>query len=387
MTRPAHQPIAHAPCFTTAAAEHAFASTPGSVAASASPVTQMAAQGSSTPSIETQYPFDEGARFVEATADVTLDSVMTPLQPAPELLRLHPSGDGHTRFACGSLVVGFTAHHVVADSRATSNFFVSWSQATRGVPVDPAPVRDRAPPSSGPATRPLVEFDHRHLEFKPRTDVGGIHAGDEEVAMHKVHMSREFISKIKAKASPHGAVPGGPPLPVHDDGPRAGRAPGTTLLMAVDGRARMDPQVPDGYTGNVVLWARPTATAGDLVTKPLRHAVELVHRVVNRVEDEDAYFKSFIDFASSGAVEEERLVPTADAEEIGDDPEHRAGSFWELDFGGGQPFFFMPSYLPAKGLLILLSSFYGDGSVDAYVGLYSRDMDTFKSCCYYMDDD
>ena len=56
--------------------------------------------------------------------------------------------------------------------------------------------------------------------------------------------------------------------------------------------------------------------------------------------------------------------------------------FYDLDFGGGRPFFFMPSYLPVEGLLILLPSFAGDGSVDAYVPLFSRHMDTFKNCCY-----
>ena len=45
----------------------------------------------------------------------------------------------------------------------------------------------------------------------------------------------------------------------------------------------------------------------------------------------------------------------------------------------------MPSYLPVEGLLILLPSFVGDGSVDAYVPLFSRDMDTFKNCCYAME--
>ena len=68
---------------------------------------------------------DAGARFVEATADVALAAVM-PLEPAPEVLRLHPDGDGAeelllvqlTRFACGSLAVGHTMHHAVVDGRA-----------------------------------------------------------------------------------------------------------------------------------------------------------------------------------------------------------------------------------------------------------------------------
>jgi hypothetical protein len=59
--------------------------------------------------------------------------------------------------------------------------------------------------------------------------------------------------------------------------------------------------------------------------------------------------------------------------------------FYDMDFGGGRPFFFMPSYLPVEGLLILLPSFVGDSSVDAYVPLFSRHMNTFKNCCYTLD--
>ncbi|EEE61855.1 hypothetical protein OsJ_16525 [Oryza sativa Japonica Group] len=257
---------------------------------------------------------DGGARFVEATADVTLDSVM-PLKP-----------DGG-------------------------------SQATRGAAFHPVPVHDRVS-FFAPRDTPKVEFEHRGVEFKPYDD-------DEDV---------------------HASGGGG-----DDDEARGldGRE-STSVCIAVDGRARMSPPVPDGYTGNVVLWARPTATAGELVTRPLKHAVELINREVIRIND--GYFKSFIDFANSGAVEEERLVASADAAEMVLSPNIEVDSwlripFYDLDFGGGRPFFFMPSYLPVEGLLILLPSFFGDGSVDAYVPLFSRDMDVFKNCCYSFDKD
>jgi len=350
---------------------------------------------------------DEGARFVEATADVALDSVM-PLEPTPAVLALHPSGDDAvelmliqvTRFACGSLVVGFTTQHIVADGRATSNFFLAWSQATRGAALDPVPVHDRESflRSRDP---PLVEFEHRGVEFKPyekHVVESQSHAGgddEEEVVVQKVHFSREFISRLKSRAS------AGMPRPYSTlqcvvahlwrcmttaRGLDEGQS--TSVCIAVDGRARMSPQVPDGYTGNVVLWARPTARAGELVAKPLQHAVGLINREVARIND--GYFKSFIDFASSAAVDKERLVAAADAAEMVLSPDIEVDSwlripFYDLDFGGGRPFFFMPSYLPVEGLLILLPSFVGDGSVDAYVPLFSRDMDTFKDCCYAME--
>lgn len=173
----------------------------------------------------------------------------------------------------------------------------------------------------------------------------------------------------------------------------------TELHIAVNGRARMRrPPVPDGYTGNAVLWARPTATAGDLVAMPLRHVVELIRQEVSRIDD--GYFRSFIDFASSGgAVENEQLVPTADASETAKSPHVAVYSvlgspFHEIDFGGagagagghgGQPFFFMPSYVPVEGLVVVVPSFCNDGSVDAYVSLFSHNVDEFKTCCYSLE--
>jgi hypothetical protein len=146
-----------------------------------------------------------------------------------------------------------------------------------------------------------------------------------------------------------------------------------------------DPPVPEGYTGNVVLWARPRTTAGELVSMPLRRAVELISREVARVDD--GYFRSFIDFASSGAVDEERLVPSADSSETVLCPDVEVDSllhapFYDLDFGGGPPFFFMPSYLPVEGSVFIFRSFSGDRSVDAYVPLFRRAIDTFNKCCY-----
>ncbi|XAR60070.1 Putrescine N-hydroxycinnamoyltransferase [Bertholletia excelsa] len=93
---------------------------------------------------------DEGVRFVEASVDGTLDQAM-PLKPSPSLLSLHPSTKGVvelvqvqiTRFTCGSMVVGFTAHHLVGDGQSASNFLVAWGQACRGVKINLRPFQNR----------------------------------------------------------------------------------------------------------------------------------------------------------------------------------------------------------------------------------------------------
>ncbi|GJN04691.1 hypothetical protein PR202_ga22258 [Eleusine coracana subsp. coracana] len=140
------------------------------------------------------------------------------------------------------------------------------------------------------------------------------------------------------------------------------------------------------YTGNVVLWAQATTTVGELLAKPLRHAVELISRDVARIDD--SYFRSFIDFASSGTVEKERLVPTASLAKTMD---HSTSVFvsnmkgipvYDLDFGDGRPFFCTRVYPPQEGFISILPPFTSDGSMDVQVGLFRSAIGIFENCCY-----
>jgi shikimate O-hydroxycinnamoyltransferase len=68
-----------------------------------------------------------------------------------------------TQFACGSLAVGFTANHTVADRHATSDFLVAWGRAAPGLPIGPPPHhRPSLFPQRDP---PRVEFEHRGVEY------------------------------------------------------------------------------------------------------------------------------------------------------------------------------------------------------------------------------
>jgi hypothetical protein len=58
--------------------------------------------------------------------------------------------------------------------------------------------------------------------------------------------------------------------------------------------------------------------------------------------------------------------------------------FCELNFGTGNPTYFMPSYYPSEGTLYLVPSF-GDGSVDAFVPVFKYNLEAFKECCYAME--
>ncbi|TVU24286.1 hypothetical protein EJB05_26709, partial [Eragrostis curvula] len=302
-----------------------------------------------------------------------------------------------TRFKCGSYVVGYTLHHLVADGHAMATTMVAFGQATRGIAVDPVPL------FFAPRNPPRVEFEHRGAEFKlPGTEkaCGGSNVSGDEVVVHRVRFTRALMSSLKSMASP----PAGAQRRQYSTvqcvvahlwrcitaARRLGGREVTVARVAMDGRARLrhPPAVPQEYVGNVVLWARPAATVAELAAeKPLGHAADLVARTVERMDGR--YFRSFIGFAGSGAVEAEGLAPTADAAKMVLSPGVEVYSllgfsFRDIDFGSGVPFFHMRGFVAEEGLVFLVPSLSGDGSVYAYVNLFRRDIDMFKDCCYSM---
>lgn len=115
---------------------------------------------------------DAGVRFVEASVDIKLDEVM-PLKPTAFYRKFHPRTEGVeellqvqvTRFTCGSILVGVTAHHYVADGKGSSHFLVAWGQASRGLDIHPLPLR-RDQFMFKPRDPPVIEYEHRGVEFK-----------------------------------------------------------------------------------------------------------------------------------------------------------------------------------------------------------------------------
>ncbi|KAM3373380.1 hypothetical protein ACQJBY_020037 [Aegilops geniculata] len=348
---------------------------------------------------------DHGARVVEASLDADLVDVAPP-KPKPELLWLHPNLEEAmdevvvlqlTRFRCGSLAVGFTANHAVTDGRGTSNFLVAWGRATRGLATGLPPVYNHDELFL-PRSVPRVEFDHRNREYylpPLLTNIGSEAIDDvkkSSIVIHKVHFTKDWIARLRASASEGRDRPFSRFETILAHLWRAmtrarglGHNETSTIRLSVDGRDRLG--VPAEYAGNLVLWAFPQATAGDLLNRPLKHAAQVIHDEVARVADAD-YFRSFVDFASSGAVEEEGLAPSAalNLREVLC-PHLEVHSwlsfpFYDLDFGTGTPSYVMPSYFPAEGLIFLMPFYIGDGSVDAFVPVFQCNVEAFKQCVY-----
>ncbi|XP_009626006.1 agmatine hydroxycinnamoyltransferase 1-like [Nicotiana tomentosiformis] len=347
---------------------------------------------------------DEGVRFIEASVDATLDEVL-PLKPSPSLLKLHPGMKDVveliqvqvTRFTCGSVVVGFTGHHMIADGHAASNFFVAWGQACRGVEITPLPLHDRA--IFHTRNPPLIEFNHVGAEFMSKSvnkkEFIKLENTEKNIIVHKVHFTLEFLGKLKANASfmngKTKTYSTFESLVAHlwrviTKSRELDGSQNTQIRISVDGRRRVVPRVADEFFGNLVLWAFPTSKVRDLVNEPLHFATKIIHDAITKVDDK--YFKSFIDFANHEVNED--LIPTADMKKDTLCPNLEVDSwlrfpFYDLDFGTGCPFVFMPSYYPTEGMMFLVPSFIGDGSIDAFIPLYHDNLPTFKKICYSLD--
>ncbi|KAK1633006.1 hypothetical protein QYE76_007321 [Lolium multiflorum] len=342
---------------------------------------------------------DRGVRVVEASVDADMVD-MAPAKPTPELLKLHPDLEGEleevvllqlTRFRCGSLAIGFTSNHVVADGHATSNFLVAWGRATRGLPMGLPPVHHHKDLFK-PRSSPRVEHDHRSREYykpSPTAALGHHVDGADNIVIHKAHFTKDFIAGIRANASEGRGRPFSRfEIILAHLWRTMTRARGlsqeetSTIRLSVDGRHRLGK--PAEYFGNMVLWAFPCATVGDLLNRPLKHAAQVIHDEVARVDG--AYFQSFVDFATSGAAKKEGLARSALCKDVLC-PDVEVDSwltfpFYELDFGTGSPSYFMPSYFPTEGMLFLAPSYIGDGSVDAFVPVFEHNLQAFKECCY-----
>ncbi|MCL7030824.1 hypothetical protein MKW94_026011 [Papaver nudicaule] len=348
---------------------------------------------------------DEGLRFIEASADCTLDQAMP--------FTFSPSFEGVkelalvqlTRFTCGSLVFSFSSNHIVADGVLMIKFMMSWAQACRGIKICPRPLHDRN--IFVPRNPSNIQFDHRSFEMtkrKLKNDPMMPCYSQDDLVHEVLHCSPELIARLKSKASSS--------FPDVDNGglrttystfeclvahlwkviTRVRRLPDsqrTYVKISVNGRRRLIPRVPDEYFGNLVLWAYPETTGKDLTGESLRQTADTIHEAVAKVNDD--YFKSFIDFANEN-LHDDGLMPlhtdhmTVPSLWPNVEVQSWLGfPFDDMDFGAGKPFAVTPSFDPWEGQIYLVRSVAGDGSIDVHVTLFQQQLALFEQICYNID--
>ncbi|KAF3796780.1 Shikimate O-hydroxycinnamoyltransferase [Nymphaea thermarum] len=303
---------------------------------------------------------EAGAPVSEMSVEGNLEDFL-PFKPTPELSMLHPYTQETnpllmiqlTRFACGGLVLGLCANHVVADGQSMSNFYVTWSQLIMEKEVSSIPTHSRS--VLRPRDPPMPEYPHQDMEFSmsPPSDDQPPEFYEGAIENVQVHYSYDFIMKLKERLeTKHSTFE----CLLSHLWKKVTAARGlddqviTRARVSVNGRPRLG--VSGDYFGNLVLTAFPAAKVKDLVQEDVGYGARLIKEAVGQTGSE--YFQSFLDFGELN--KDKELYPSAVPGSLSTDLEVDSWlgfQFHQVDMGGGAPRLFMPSWIPIEGLAII----------------------------------
>ncbi|KAI5060120.1 hypothetical protein GOP47_0024540 [Adiantum capillus-veneris] len=343
---------------------------------------------------------DAGASFYEAWVDCGFDSFSPNFDPHPDFALLAPPLDASadvsqipllsaqiTHFECGRICLGVRLHHNVCDGFSTGHFLSSWAILASGKMYRdpkrddsrliiqpcldrsllrannlPSPTADHPeyqthmpnlPTTWPPATSKVFPFTPSCIDDLRARVTSGLTPSHSRFEALAAHLWRGIIY-ARGLAS--------------DQEVRLG--------MAVDGRKRFDPALPEGYFGNVNFYGYTTCKAGELVESPLSFAADLVKSAIAKVDD--AHMRSALDWVakqeSPKSVIAAFCTPFIDLAVTS----WSRFPFYELDFGWGKPASVRIPVSAFDGLIILLPSPLGAGHVDALVGLSIDKMPKFE---------
>ncbi|CAJ1960996.1 unnamed protein product [Sphenostylis stenocarpa] len=243
----------------------------------------------------------EGAMFIQAHADVTLDQFGDFLQPPfpcfHELLYDVPATQQLTntplllvqvtRLKCGGFILAIRLNHTMSDGHGLSLFLNAWAEMARGASkpsIAPVWRREllmaRDPPRitckhneyeqiQDTLTSSHHNLVHRSFFFGP-VDIAALRG---LIPQHLQHCSTfDMITacfwRCRTKA-----------LQIEAD-------EDVRMMVIVNARARFNPPLPVGYYGNGFAYPAAITKAGKLCGNPFGYAVELINKVKGEVTEE-----------------------------------------------------------------------------------------------------
>ncbi|KAI3898822.1 hypothetical protein MKW92_023385 [Papaver armeniacum] len=312
----------------------------------------------------------EGVIFIEAETDSFIKD-LGEFTPNEQLMPLIPNLDSYddissyppllvqvTHFKCGGVCLSITISHTVVDGVTGINFINAWSDLCRGVEdikyipfFDRTLLRARDPP--------IVSFPH--IEHKPPSM--NIHSSsplsNPKIAIAKLNISTMQANQLKSKCnkdefrfSTYEVLAGHlwrcscKARELKDDQE-------TMISIPLDCRSRLSPRLPDGYFGNAIFDLTPRATAGDIISKPLSYAVNIIHEMIT-TSGNNEYFRSALDFLElhpniSTLIKGPQTFKSCN---IGNISWVRL-PIYGADFGWGQPDYMGPGIIGFAGLSFL----------------------------------
>ncbi|KAI3854668.1 hypothetical protein MKX03_005264 [Papaver bracteatum] len=330
----------------------------------------------------------EGALFVEAEANLTLEEIDDFTKPDPvtygklvyglldprNILQNPLLVAQVTKFKCGGFVVGITMNHAMADGTSAMEFMKSWGKVTRGLPLTSPPFLDRTILKA--RNPPKVEFTHGYEDI---VDVSNTEAlFEQEMLINKSFIFHpENLEQLKKKAMEDGVLQRCTSFEVltalmwraRTQSLRLNPDQQVRLLFAVDGRSRLDPKLPKGYFGNAFLMMNCQCSVSEMLDNPLSSTIERIQNLIKLVTDD--YVKSTIDFLE----DPNRIQPQSSTVFLS--AWSKLG-FNNMDFGWGEPFFAGPPRLAIKEVVLFLSHGKDNKGINLILALPASSMKIFE---------
>ncbi|KAG6425257.1 hypothetical protein SASPL_115684 [Salvia splendens] len=337
----------------------------------------------------------EGVSFVEAECDATLDDLGDFYTLSPDLnLNLIPTVDYSqgistfplflvqlSRFKCGGVSLGFANEHHTSDGISALHFINTWSEIARGLTTIPPVSLDRRVLSARNPPQPRF----RHIEHQPPPPLKAPLNGDTTFSTFR--LSRDHINALKQKCNDGSnyttyEVVAGHVWRCVSIARGLPRDQETKLQLPVDARQRLQPPLPLGYFGNGIFYTGAFALIGELISRPLKFAVEKVHEAIARMDDE--YMRSALDYLELHMRNVDGIVRSQNNVKC---PNFGITSwirlpFYEADFGWGKPVFVGPGGAIFEGKSFLFADPQNQGGALLAITLHRYHMKRFQNLLY-----
>lgn len=296
------------------------------------------------------------------------------------------------------MCLGTALHHIVADGFSAMHLHTSWSELCRGEDkisaepfLDRTLLRARDPPTP---SFPHIEYHPPPASASPDDEdecrrsnyinVNNNGDGDDDVRSHLFAVSPDQLARLRAQApgyTTYEVLAGH----VWRCTCKARLAPPelqSKVHIAVNVRPRCRPPLPATYFGCPQGTAAPMGAVGDLVERPLKYAVGLIHDALVRVRGE--YVESALDYLALHP----RVEDLRRGTHLYKGANLRMTSWLTLgangcDFGWGRPSFMGRVIVPSEGqAYVIPNAGAGEGGCTISVSLRPHHLANLKTIFY-----
>ncbi|XP_059658955.1 omega-hydroxypalmitate O-feruloyl transferase-like [Cornus florida] len=204
-----------------------------------------------------------------------------------------------TKFKCGGFVLGICVNHAIFDGITPMEFINSRGEIARGLVLKVPPSLDRTILKA--RNPPKIEFPHyEFIEIEDISNTADVYK-EEKMVFRSFCFDPDKLEKLKMKAMEDGVVAKCTTFKALSAFVWKARSQAlkpkpdqqTRLLLAVDGRCRSNPPMPQKFFGNGVV-INYLCSAGELIEKPLPSAVRQVQEAIMVVTE--SYMRFAIDY-------------------------------------------------------------------------------------------